>query len=366
MTQLIYNSDAIPVEIRGPIDGMATGQTTTPNGFRVGHSNNSQAISTCWNGLAASGSNASQDFFLMQKGSGDHVKIWQSGNLATDAYRNNNAQVVGGGIVHNYYVAGVNVSNHYAAYHESTNNYRQQWDIRANNTTKAAMRLMPDPSSLGNTTLWVGENNVHNKKLALYAGDSVSDTGFYGFGINSSTLRYQVPVVGNFHRFYGGTDEMVTMTNNRVGINNTTAPVDNLDVKGGGVFGTPVVLGTRNTSLIAGILNAGHNATVPAAVTPDAAVFNMFREGIAGVSRATTGQIRLGKDIAGLNANSRMSFWVGTGGTNTANTEVLRMSTNRPLWTRSLPVYANAGAASGGGLIAGDYYKSAVGVVSQL
>ena len=71
-------------------------------------------------------------------------------------------------------------------------------------------------------------------------------------------------------------------------------------------------------------------------------------------------------DIAGLNANSRMSFWVGTGGTNTANTEVLRMSTNRPLWTRSLPVYANAGAASGGGLIAGDYYKSAVGVVSQL
>ncbi len=89
----------------------------------------------------------------------------------------------------------------------------------------------------------------------------------------------------------------------------------------------------------------------------------MFREGIAGISWATTGQIRLGKDIAGINANSRMSFWVGTGATNTPNTQVLSMSVLQPLWTRNLPVFNNNAAAAS--LTNGSYYRTNTGAVMQ-
>jgi len=52
-------------------------------------------------------------------------------------------------------------------------------------------------------------NNVYNKLFVLWdnaAGDAVSSaTNFYGLGINSGTLRYQVSTTGDQHKFYCGT-----------------------------------------------------------------------------------------------------------------------------------------------------------------
>jgi hypothetical protein len=52
-------------------------------------------------------------------------------------------------------------------------------------------------------------NNSYNKLFILWdaaTGDAVSGaTSFYGLGINSSTLRYQVPGTGDQHKFYCGT-----------------------------------------------------------------------------------------------------------------------------------------------------------------
>lgn len=50
-------------------------------------------------------------------------------------------------------------------------------------------------------------NNVYNKLFVLWdanPSDAVSTaTYFYGFGVNGSTLRYQVPSESDVHRFYG-------------------------------------------------------------------------------------------------------------------------------------------------------------------
>lgn len=59
-------------------------------------------------------------------------------------------------------------------------------------------------------------SNLHNKLLILYDGSGTSDTvssatNFYGFGINPSTLRYQVESTNDSHKFYfGGNTTNVT------------------------------------------------------------------------------------------------------------------------------------------------------------
>jgi hypothetical protein len=51
--------------------------------------------------------------------------------------------------------------------------------------------------------LYLG-NTIQNRKLVLW-NDSNNPNSFYGFGINSATLRYQIPDTSNFHIFYAGT-----------------------------------------------------------------------------------------------------------------------------------------------------------------
>ena len=66
-------------------------------------------------------------------------------------------------------------------------------------------------------------DNVYNKLLVLWdggggSGDAVSTaTNFFGFGINSSTLRYQVNVNGNNHTFFGGSTQYGRINNNTSG-----------------------------------------------------------------------------------------------------------------------------------------------------
>jgi hypothetical protein len=62
----------------------------------------------------------------------------------------------------------------------------------------------------------IGCNQVYNKQLVLYdtnTSDSPSSaTVFYGFGINSNTLRYQVDTINSSHIFYGGSTNYATIS----------------------------------------------------------------------------------------------------------------------------------------------------------
>ena len=82
--------------------------------------------------------------------------------------------------------------------------------------------------SFGQTTL--------NKIITLWdaaSGDNPSSaTNFYGFGVNSLVLRYQVSSGNGNHIFYGGSSEYARITSAGVGILTGAAPTSNLQVAG--------------------------------------------------------------------------------------------------------------------------------------
>jgi hypothetical protein len=55
--------------------------------------------------------------------------------------------------------------------------------------------------------LWMN-NQEQNCVISLWGDAAVNSTNYYGFGINASTLRYQVPSSGTTHRFYAGTTQI--------------------------------------------------------------------------------------------------------------------------------------------------------------
>ena len=71
--------------------------------------------------------------------------------------------------------------------------------------------------TIGRDMGWGGISSVNIPAGTLNFGSRISDflinlwsTNEYGFGINASTLRYNVPV-GASHRFYGGTANIATI-----------------------------------------------------------------------------------------------------------------------------------------------------------
>jgi hypothetical protein len=82
--------------------------------------------------------------------------------------------------------------------------------FKINNNTNGYMQIYP------NGVVNIGCNQVYNKQLVLYdtnTSDSPSSaTVFYGFGINSNTLRYQVDTINSSHCFYGGSTLYATIS----------------------------------------------------------------------------------------------------------------------------------------------------------
>lgn len=65
-------------------------------------------------------------------------------------------------------------------------------------------------------------NQVVNKVITLYDGGDPNNrnaTDFFGFGINSGTLRYQVPSGSNYHTFFNGGTACATITTNGLYVN---------------------------------------------------------------------------------------------------------------------------------------------------
>jgi len=80
-------------------------------------------------------------------------------------------------------------------------------------------------------------NSIQNRKVVLWDGSN-NDHNYYGFGINSNILRYQVDGTTSNHAFYVGTstttsNELMRITGTgNVGIG-VAAPAQKLDVQGG-------------------------------------------------------------------------------------------------------------------------------------
>ena len=91
---------------------------------------------------------------------------------------------------------------------------------------------------------------TNNKLLVLYdlgSSDSLATAcNFYGFGINGSTLRYQVPAIAQMHQWYGGTTAMMTLSNSLLGIG-TTSPTESIHSTNK-IYSQVQVLGTSNDS----------------------------------------------------------------------------------------------------------------------
>ena len=66
------------------------------------------------------------------------------------------------------------------------------------------------------------DNSVVNRKIILFEVGN-NDHQYYGFGINGSTLRYQVPAGSDSHVFFGATSS--SSSNEQLRINNTGTTV---------------------------------------------------------------------------------------------------------------------------------------------
>jgi hypothetical protein len=87
----------------------------------------------------------------------------------------------------------------------------------------------------GGSLLSFGQT-VANKIVTLYDGASgdnpLNASSFYGFGISSGVLRYQVFGTGDSHTFFGGSSEYARITSTGISVKTGAAPTANLHVQG--------------------------------------------------------------------------------------------------------------------------------------
>jgi uncharacterized protein (UPF0333 family) len=109
------------------------------------------------------------------------------------------------------------------------------------------------------TSLTFSANNANNKIIALYdqgTTDTLSTaTNFYGFGINSATLRYQAPATGT-HKWY-------TSTTNTMGLDNS----GNLTTIGTATIGGNQSIKIFSVTGTSGAINTTTTFTLPTGVT---------------------------------------------------------------------------------------------------
>lgn len=175
-----------------------------------------------------------------------------------------------------------------------SNRINQRWSLLGNNLTNPATNFVGTTDNVGlsfrtnnvirqtitntgnvgigtttpNAQLQLG-NTVANRKIVLYENAN-NDHQYYGLGINSAVLRYQIPAVGSKHIFYAGTSAtasnalMTIQGNGNVGIG-TTAPTSVIHINGSeagsitNITATTTLNGTHHKVLVS---NGATNITI--------------------------------------------------------------------------------------------------------
>ena len=102
-------------------------------------------------------------------------------------------------------------------------------DVNGNTTLRGSVtssNIIVNPTTDGGISF---RNNLNRRLISLWGGFG-SDQNFYGFGIDSFVLQYNVQANAS-HVFYGSGTEVLRITNSNVGIR-TATPSTALDVNG--------------------------------------------------------------------------------------------------------------------------------------
>jgi hypothetical protein len=153
-------------------------------------------------------------------------------------------------------------------------------------------------------------NPVNNQVLALWGGSTdVTSTAFYGFGMASSTMRYQVPS-GQVHRWFeGATERMALAAGGSLGLG-TAAPSYQLDVQNATGASAVVRVGTPGGTdgrLYLGSSGYGVGRGVSLSTATDANDVSVFTAGSGSVVLHTSSVERLRVTPAGLVGVNRAS-----------------------------------------------------------
>ena len=316
------NTANTPLYVTGGLPTVAVSgvaiATTPVGGVEFRRSDGTFGVGFGYDGIYASGSNASQNLAFMQKGSGSFFFGFQAPNagLCITAKDTGVALVVGQSITEDFGSLGSIRARKHSALVESLAplHVRQQFDITSNGGLVTALRIAPSiAEGNGFTELVVGEQNLNNRKIVMWQA-GVDAHQYYGFGVNADTLRYQVSGNSAFHRFYAGVSAAAS----------------------------------RLLFSVSGFSR----------VTVDPSTLN--------VGDLTQGALLFGGEAATAGTSSKGDVGSGQNGLQftTNNLLALEIRTTRRIRVPVMPTFATDAAAGVGGLISGELYKSPAGVVS--
>lgn len=208
--QPLYVTGALP-----SIGGAVTNPVTPVGGAEFRHSNQTQGVGLAFDGLYGTGSAASQEFNLLNRGAGQFYVRHQA-LLGSHNYFN----YVGAAIAqaqgwqHRWFADGaleaIDILQRDNGGNGGLLGSERYWQLRqANGALQNVMRLHPSRGAQANVmTLNANPNNSENDRvLALYGG-GLPVGQFFGFGIKGSTLAAIVPTTNQHFRWYREADQV--------------------------------------------------------------------------------------------------------------------------------------------------------------
>lgn len=244
------------------------------NGVEFLADNKTQGVGISYNGIYRTGTNVNQDFYFRNKGNGSYYFQFIDGSANSFFYRQHRTTIPNS-VIYNRCLFG----NNQREYTRITNNVDDTLSsffkssmyfgvINGAGALSNAMRIRTSQITTTQTPYLDMGQSAQNRKIVLYDGNVTSDHSYYGFGINPSTLRYQVSN-GAYHRFCVATstttsDTVVSIGNRSIGLNINT-PTSNLDINGSIAQSYRVITATSTlltTDNIVYVKNGATNITI--------------------------------------------------------------------------------------------------------